>query len=301
MVVHDQTGVGLAPAAGSCAAGWQQGEPLSVWNRLVPERRPPSAARLACRLQVNPIAVNSRFADVFTRNKRSVLRLRSPDYGDVAYVAIGATASGRQRRPGPGSRPDPTACCVGPRGCACACVGMFRVWAAAHCDKPVLHLQMPLAVHTAPPVASAVLLVGADPFLLPMSRLPAADRGLHPLVPGAGPGGREGSRGASRSFAEAGWPWPPCGPCAMCPLRASWRAGAARCWPSVWYWRDPGRPTSAGPPPCRRATLPLAAAPSWCCSRQGRCPGTKTFCRTGAPPESARLRCWRRQGAAPRE
>lgn len=45
---------------------------------------------LAC-LQVNPIAVNSSFADVFTRNKRSVLWLSSPDYGEVAYVAIGAT------------------------------------------------------------------------------------------------------------------------------------------------------------------------------------------------------------------
>lgn len=42
-------------------------------------------------MTVNPIAVNSRFADVFTRNKRSVLALRAPGYGRVAYVAIGAT------------------------------------------------------------------------------------------------------------------------------------------------------------------------------------------------------------------
>ncbi|EFN59934.1 hypothetical protein CHLNCDRAFT_16852, partial [Chlorella variabilis] len=48
-------------------------------------------------LTVNPIAVNSRFADVFTRNKRSVLCLRAPGYGLVAYVAVGATVVGSIR------------------------------------------------------------------------------------------------------------------------------------------------------------------------------------------------------------
>ncbi|KAL4459065.1 hypothetical protein ABPG75_013930 [Micractinium tetrahymenae] len=45
-------------------------------------------------LTVNPIAVNSSFADVFTRNKRSVLRLSAPGFGEVAYIAIGATIVG---------------------------------------------------------------------------------------------------------------------------------------------------------------------------------------------------------------
>lgn len=60
---------------------------------------PQLPAHLLCRLhppaclQVNPIAVNSSFADVFTRNKRSVLRLSTHEYGEVAYVAIGATVS----------------------------------------------------------------------------------------------------------------------------------------------------------------------------------------------------------------
>lgn len=52
--------------------------------------------------QASPTAVRSRphpslptlphaGAQVFTRNQRSVLLLRSPEYGLVAYVAVGAT------------------------------------------------------------------------------------------------------------------------------------------------------------------------------------------------------------------
>ncbi|GAB4820295.1 hypothetical protein N2152v2_007341 [Parachlorella kessleri] len=43
---------------------------------------------------VNPIAVNSRFANVFTENKRSILMLESPAFGRVAYIAVGATMVG---------------------------------------------------------------------------------------------------------------------------------------------------------------------------------------------------------------
>lgn len=45
-------------------------------------------------LTVNPIAVNSKFADVFTVNKRSVMVIKTQEYGDVAFVAIGATVVG---------------------------------------------------------------------------------------------------------------------------------------------------------------------------------------------------------------
>lgn len=40
---------------------------------------------------VNPIAVNSSFANVFTENKRAVCIIDSPDFGEVAFIAIGAT------------------------------------------------------------------------------------------------------------------------------------------------------------------------------------------------------------------
>lgn len=43
---------------------------------------------------VNPIAVNSHYADVFTQNKRDVLWLDSPVAGLVAVVAVGATMVG---------------------------------------------------------------------------------------------------------------------------------------------------------------------------------------------------------------
>ena len=45
-------------------------------------------------LTVNPIAVNSLFCDVFTVNKRSVMLIDTPNFGRVAYVAIGATLVG---------------------------------------------------------------------------------------------------------------------------------------------------------------------------------------------------------------
>ena len=40
---------------------------------------------------VNPIAVNSRNVNVFCENKRAVALIDSPDFGRVAFVAIGAT------------------------------------------------------------------------------------------------------------------------------------------------------------------------------------------------------------------
>ncbi|KDD74425.1 hypothetical protein H632_c1322p0, partial [Helicosporidium sp. ATCC 50920] len=48
-------------------------------------------------LSVNPIAVNSSYADVFTENKRSVLLLDAPGVGRVAFVAVGATLVGSIR------------------------------------------------------------------------------------------------------------------------------------------------------------------------------------------------------------
>jgi len=40
---------------------------------------------------VNPIAVSSTFANVFTENKRAVCLIDSPEFGRVAFVAVGAT------------------------------------------------------------------------------------------------------------------------------------------------------------------------------------------------------------------
>jgi len=45
-------------------------------------------------LTVNPIAINCQYADVFTVNKRSVMILETPEFGTVAFVAIGATLVG---------------------------------------------------------------------------------------------------------------------------------------------------------------------------------------------------------------
>lgn len=40
---------------------------------------------------VNPIAINSPFANVLTQNKRAVCMYDTPEYGPVAFVVIGAT------------------------------------------------------------------------------------------------------------------------------------------------------------------------------------------------------------------
>ena len=40
---------------------------------------------------VNPIAINSPFANVLTQNKRAICMYDTPDYGPVAFVVIGAT------------------------------------------------------------------------------------------------------------------------------------------------------------------------------------------------------------------
>eukprot|EP00889_Picochlorum_renovo_P002830 jgi/Picre1/29860/NNA_005242.t1 len=45
-------------------------------------------------LTVNPIAINSNYADVFTINKRSLMILDTDTFGRVAFVAIGATLVG---------------------------------------------------------------------------------------------------------------------------------------------------------------------------------------------------------------
>ena len=45
-------------------------------------------------LTVNPIAVNSLYWDVFTVNKRSVMMIDTPNFGRVAFIAIGATLVG---------------------------------------------------------------------------------------------------------------------------------------------------------------------------------------------------------------
>lgn len=45
-------------------------------------------------LTVNPIAINSSYADVFTINKRSLMILDTDVFGRVAFVAIGATLVG---------------------------------------------------------------------------------------------------------------------------------------------------------------------------------------------------------------
>ncbi|PWA86021.1 phosphatidylserine decarboxylase 2 [Artemisia annua] len=43
---------------------------------------------------VNPIAVNSKYCNVFTENKRSVAIISTQEFGKVAFVAIGATMVG---------------------------------------------------------------------------------------------------------------------------------------------------------------------------------------------------------------
>ncbi|GFY89169.1 phosphatidylserine decarboxylase 2 [Actinidia rufa] len=43
---------------------------------------------------VNPIAVNSKYCNVFTENKRAVAIISTRDFGKVAFVAIGATMVG---------------------------------------------------------------------------------------------------------------------------------------------------------------------------------------------------------------
>ncbi|KAK4804901.1 hypothetical protein SAY86_004718 [Trapa natans] len=43
---------------------------------------------------VNPIAVNSKYCNVFTENKRTVSLISTKDFGKVAFVAIGATMVG---------------------------------------------------------------------------------------------------------------------------------------------------------------------------------------------------------------
>ncbi|KAF4369731.1 hypothetical protein F8388_010564 [Cannabis sativa] len=43
---------------------------------------------------VNPIAVNSKYCNVFTENKRVVSIISTPDFGKVAFIAIGATMVG---------------------------------------------------------------------------------------------------------------------------------------------------------------------------------------------------------------
>ncbi|KAI4375553.1 hypothetical protein MLD38_013409 [Melastoma candidum] len=47
-----------------------------------------------CLYTVNPIAVNSKYCNVFTDNKREVLIISSHQFGEVAVVAIGATMVG---------------------------------------------------------------------------------------------------------------------------------------------------------------------------------------------------------------
>lgn len=43
---------------------------------------------------VNPIAVNSKYCNVFTENKRTVAIISTSEFGKVAFVAIGATMVG---------------------------------------------------------------------------------------------------------------------------------------------------------------------------------------------------------------
>lgn len=47
-----------------------------------------------CLYTVNPIAVNSKYCNVFTENKRVVSVISTADFGKVAFVAIGATMVG---------------------------------------------------------------------------------------------------------------------------------------------------------------------------------------------------------------
>ncbi|XP_052735178.1 phosphatidylserine decarboxylase proenzyme 2 isoform X1 [Vigna angularis] len=54
----------------------------------------PGCLYTCCTLQVNPIAVNSKYCNVFTENKRVVSIISTVDFGKVAFVAIGATMVG---------------------------------------------------------------------------------------------------------------------------------------------------------------------------------------------------------------
>lgn len=47
-----------------------------------------------CLYTVNPIAVNSKYCNVFTENKRAVSIISTKEFGKVAFVAIGATMVG---------------------------------------------------------------------------------------------------------------------------------------------------------------------------------------------------------------
>ncbi|GMH10254.1 hypothetical protein Nepgr_012095 [Nepenthes gracilis] len=47
-----------------------------------------------CLYTVNPIAVNSKYCNVFTENKRVISIISTKDFGKVAFVAIGATMVG---------------------------------------------------------------------------------------------------------------------------------------------------------------------------------------------------------------
>jgi phosphatidylserine decarboxylase len=47
-----------------------------------------------CLYTVNPIAVNSKYCNVFTENKRTVCTISTAEFGKVAFVAIGATMVG---------------------------------------------------------------------------------------------------------------------------------------------------------------------------------------------------------------
>ncbi|XP_047315111.1 phosphatidylserine decarboxylase proenzyme 2-like [Impatiens glandulifera] len=47
-----------------------------------------------CLYTVNPIAVNSKYCNVFTENKRAVSLISTTEFGKVAFVAIGATMVG---------------------------------------------------------------------------------------------------------------------------------------------------------------------------------------------------------------
>ncbi|XP_010536896.2 PREDICTED: LOW QUALITY PROTEIN: phosphatidylserine decarboxylase proenzyme 3-like [Tarenaya hassleriana] len=47
-----------------------------------------------CLYTVNPIAVNSKYCNVFTENKRTVAIISTQEFGKVAFVAIGATMVG---------------------------------------------------------------------------------------------------------------------------------------------------------------------------------------------------------------
>ncbi len=44
--------------------------------------------------QVNPLAINSPSLNVFTENARVITMIDSPEFGPVAYIAIGATLVG---------------------------------------------------------------------------------------------------------------------------------------------------------------------------------------------------------------